>query len=122
MKLTKGDLDVGYVPLCQNLSNFLQLCLLYKFGGVYMDTDVMMLKNFSKLKESIGTQTLDLGSKIWSRLNIALMVFEGLKVDEEGVISDGVAVGMWRKGRKKGIGFSGLCWRERGFIYILYFC
>ncbi|KAM0030191.1 putative glycosyltransferase, DXD sugar-binding, alpha 1,4-glycosyltransferase [Helianthus debilis subsp. tardiflorus] len=53
MKLTKGDLDVGYVPLGQNLSNLLWLCLLYKFGGVYMDTDVM-----------------------WSRLNNAVMVFD----------------------------------------------
>ncbi|KAJ0928664.1 putative glycosyltransferase, DXD sugar-binding, alpha 1,4-glycosyltransferase [Helianthus annuus] len=76
MKLTKGDLDVGYVPLGQNLSNLLRLCLLYKFGGVYMDTDVMVLKSFSKLKNSIGAQTLDLGSKNWSRLNNAVMVFD----------------------------------------------
>ncbi|MFS7977671.1 putative glycosyltransferase, DXD sugar-binding, nucleotide-diphospho-sugar transferase [Helianthus anomalus] len=76
MKLTKGDLDVGYMPFGQNLSNLLQLCLLYKLGGVYMDTDVMMLKSFSKLNKSIGTQTSDLGSKNWSRLNNAVMVFD----------------------------------------------
>ncbi|KAK9056318.1 hypothetical protein SSX86_027408 [Deinandra increscens subsp. villosa] len=76
LKLTRGDLDVGYVPLGQNLSNLLRLCLLYKFGGVYMDTDVMVLKSFSKLKNSIGAQTLDLDSKNWSRLNNAVMVFD----------------------------------------------
>ncbi|XP_024993211.1 lactosylceramide 4-alpha-galactosyltransferase-like isoform X2 [Cynara cardunculus var. scolymus] len=31
---------------------------------------------FSKLKNSIGAQTLDLGSKNWSRLNNAVMVFD----------------------------------------------
>ncbi|KAC9975348.1 hypothetical protein E3N88_37171 [Mikania micrantha] len=76
MKLTNGDLDVGYVPLGQNLSNLIRLCLLYKFGGVYLDTDVLVLKNFSKLKNSIGAQTIDLDSKKWSRLNNAVMVFD----------------------------------------------
>ncbi|KAK1420083.1 hypothetical protein QVD17_21402 [Tagetes erecta] len=76
LKLTKGDLDVGYVPFGQNLSNLIRLCLLYKFGGVYLDTDVLVLKSFSKLKNSIGAQTLDLESKKWSRLNNAVMVFD----------------------------------------------
>lgn len=76
LKLIKGDLDAGYVPLGQNLSNLLRLCLLYKFGGVYIDTDVIVLKSFSKLKNSIGAQTIDLDSKNWSRLNNAVMVFD----------------------------------------------
>ncbi|KAI3495291.1 hypothetical protein L1887_37566 [Cichorium endivia] len=76
LKLTRGDLDAGFIPFGQNLSNLLRLCLLYKFGGVYMDTDVMILKSFSKLKNSIGAQTLDLSSKNWSRLNNAVMVFD----------------------------------------------
>lgn len=76
MKLIKGDINVGYVPLGQNLSNLLRLCLLYKFGGVYLDTDVFVLKSFSKLRNSIGAQTLDLGTKNWSRLNNAVMVFD----------------------------------------------
>ncbi|CAH1430774.1 unnamed protein product [Lactuca virosa] len=75
-KLTKGDVDAGFIPFGQKLSNLLRLCLLYKFSGVYMDTDVMILKSFSKLKNSIGSQTLDLSSKNWSRLNNAIMVFD----------------------------------------------
>nr|GEX61505.1 alpha 1,4-glycosyltransferase domain-containing protein [Tanacetum cinerariifolium] len=76
MKLIKGDINVGYVPLGQNLSNLLRLCLLYKFGGVYIDTDVFVLKSFSKLRNSMGAQTLDLDTKNWSRLNNAVMVFD----------------------------------------------
>lgn len=75
-RIIRGDVDAGYVPLGQNLSNLLRLCLLYKFGGVYIDTDVIVMKSFSKLKNSIGAQTLDLGSKNWSRLNNAVMVFD----------------------------------------------
>ncbi|KAI3680677.1 hypothetical protein L6452_35450 [Arctium lappa] len=75
-RLIKGDIDLGYVPFGQNLSNLLRLCLLYKYGGVYIDTDVIIMKSFSKLRNSIGAQTLDLGSKNWSRLNNAVMVFD----------------------------------------------
>ncbi|XP_071714459.1 uncharacterized protein [Rutidosis leptorrhynchoides] len=76
VKLIKGEVNVGYVPLGQNLSNLLRYCLLYKYGGVYIDTDVIVLKSFTKLKNSIGAQTLDLNSKKWSRLNNAVMVFD----------------------------------------------
>ncbi|KVH89558.1 lactosylceramide 4-alpha-galactosyltransferase-like isoform X1 [Cynara cardunculus var. scolymus] len=75
-RIIKGDIDAGYVPFGQNLSNLLRLCLLYKYGGVYIDTDLIIMKSFSKLKNSIGAQTLDLGSKNWSRLNNAVMVFD----------------------------------------------
>nr|XP_043619851.1 lactosylceramide 4-alpha-galactosyltransferase-like [Erigeron canadensis] len=76
VKLIRDEVNTGYVPLGQNLSNLLRYCLLYKFGGVYIDTDVIVLKSFSKLKNSIGAQTLDLSTKNWSRLNNAVMVFD----------------------------------------------
>ncbi|CAH1440137.1 unnamed protein product [Lactuca virosa] len=78
-KLTKGDVDAGFIPFGQNFLNLLWICLLYKFGRVYMDIDVMFLKSFLKLKNSIGAQTLDLSSKILSRLNNAVMVFDKMQ-------------------------------------------
>lgn len=75
-QLRKGNVDPGEVSLGQNLSNLLRLALLYKFGGIYIDTDVIVLKNFSKLRNVIGAQTIDLKTKKWSRLNNAVMVFD----------------------------------------------
>ncbi|KAL7602785.1 hypothetical protein Lser_V15G16474 [Lactuca serriola] len=75
-KLIRGHVHSGDVPLGQNISNLLRLCLLYKYGGVYLDTDVIVMKSFSKLKNSIGAQTVDQNSKNWSRLNNAVMVFD----------------------------------------------
>ncbi|XP_050217841.1 uncharacterized protein At4g19900 [Mercurialis annua] len=74
--LKKGKIDPGGVSLGQNLSNLLRLALLYKFGGVYLDTDVIVLKSFSKLKNVIGAQTIDLETGNWSRLNNAVLVFD----------------------------------------------
>ncbi|KAI6705059.1 hypothetical protein NL676_008021 [Syzygium grande] len=75
-RLKRGNLDPGEVALGQNLSNLLRLVLLYKFGGVYMDTDVVVLKSMSKLRNVIGAQTLDLETGNWSRLNNAVLVFD----------------------------------------------
>ncbi|KAI3498793.1 hypothetical protein L1887_34577 [Cichorium endivia] len=75
-RLIRGHVRSGDVPLGQNISNLLRLCLLYKYGGVYLDTDVIVLKSFSKLKNSIGAQTVDQTSKNWSRLNNAVLVFD----------------------------------------------
>ncbi|XP_030467915.2 uncharacterized protein LOC115686682 [Syzygium oleosum] len=75
-RLKRGNLDPGEVALGQNLSNLLRLVLLYKFGGVYMDTDVVVLKRMSKLRNVIGAQTLDLETGNWSRLNNAVLVFD----------------------------------------------
>lgn len=75
-QLSKGNVDPGEVSLGQNLSNLLRLSLLYKFGGIYIDTDVIVLKNFSKLRNVIGAQTIDLETKNWSRLNNAVMIFD----------------------------------------------
>ena len=75
-RLIRGHVHSGEIPLGQNISNLLRLCLLYKYGGVYLDTDVIVLKSFSKVKNSIGAQTIDQNSKNWSRLNNAVMVFD----------------------------------------------
>lgn len=75
-RLKRGRLDPGEVALGQNLSNLLRLVLLYKFGGVYIDTDVVVLKSMSRLRNVIGAQTLDAGTGNWSRLNNAVLAFD----------------------------------------------
>ncbi|KAF8409300.1 hypothetical protein HHK36_005374 [Tetracentron sinense] len=75
-QLRKGNIDPGEVSLGQNLSNLLRLSVLYKFGGIYLDTDVIVLKSFSKLRNAIGAQTVDLENGNWSRLNNAVMIFD----------------------------------------------
>ncbi|XP_059626993.1 uncharacterized protein At4g19900 [Cornus florida] len=75
-RLKKGNVDPGGISLGQNLSNLLRLALLYKFGGVYIDTDVILLKSFAKLRNSIGAQTMDVTTGNWSRLNNAVMIFD----------------------------------------------
>ncbi|XP_077223045.1 uncharacterized protein LOC143856663 [Tasmannia lanceolata] len=75
-ELKKGNFDPGEIPLSQNLSNLIRLAVLYKYGGVYLDTDVIVLKKFSALRNSIGAQTMDLETGNWSRLNNAVLVFD----------------------------------------------
>ncbi|KAG8365480.1 hypothetical protein BUALT_Bualt18G0109100 [Buddleja alternifolia] len=75
-QLMQGNVHPGVVPFGQNLSNLLRLGLLYRFGGIYLDTDVVVLKSFGKLRNSIGAQTIDLGTGNWSRLNNAVMIFD----------------------------------------------
>lgn len=73
--LKKGNVSPGEISLGQNLSNLLRLCLLYKFGGIYTDTDMIFVNSFSKLRNVIGAQTVDLETGNWSRLNNAVLVF-----------------------------------------------
>ncbi|KAK6917516.1 Glycosyltransferase, DXD sugar-binding motif [Dillenia turbinata] len=75
-KLKKGNVEPGEVSIGQNLSNLLRLVILYKFGGIYIDSDVIVLKSFRSLRNVIGAQTMDLESGNWSRLNNAVMVFD----------------------------------------------
>ncbi|XP_050369913.1 uncharacterized protein At4g19900 [Argentina anserina] len=74
--LRKGSVRPGGVSIGQNLSNVLRLALLYKYGGIYLDTDVIVLRSLSKMKNVIGAQTLDLQTGHWSRLNNAVLVFD----------------------------------------------
>lgn len=75
-QLMDGKVNPGEVSLGQNLSNLLRLGLLYRFGGIYLDTDVIILKSFAKLRNTIGAQSIDLDTKNWSRLNNAVMIFD----------------------------------------------
>lgn len=74
-ELKKGHIDPGEIPLAQNLSNLLRLAILYKYGGVYLDTDFIVLKKLSALHNTIGAQTMDENGN-WRRLNNAFLVFD----------------------------------------------
>ncbi|PKA60413.1 Uncharacterized protein AXF42_Ash008473 [Apostasia shenzhenica] len=74
--LRRGAVHPGVYPLGQNLSNLLRLAVLYKYGGVYLDTDVLVMKSFSGLQNAIGAQSVDPVTGNWSRLNNAVMVFD----------------------------------------------
>ncbi|KAL3627716.1 hypothetical protein CASFOL_029079 [Castilleja foliolosa] len=75
-RLKHGDINPGLVPIGQNLSNLLRIGLLYRFGGIYLDTDVIVLKSFVELRNVIGAQTVNLVTGNWSRLNNAVMIFD----------------------------------------------
>ncbi|KAG2690816.1 hypothetical protein I3843_09G203600 [Carya illinoinensis] len=74
--IRRAEKDPGEIPLAQNLSNLLRLAVLYKYGGVYMDTDFIVLKPLTGLKNSIGAQSMDMESKKWNRLNNAFLAFD----------------------------------------------
>ncbi|KZV31399.1 lactosylceramide 4-alpha-galactosyltransferase-like [Dorcoceras hygrometricum] len=73
--IRNGTRDPGVIPLAQNLSNLIRLAALYKYGGVYLDTDFVILKDFSVLRNVIGAQSVD-NKGNWTRLNNALLVFD----------------------------------------------
>ncbi|XVE51299.1 hypothetical protein DITRI_Ditri02bG0029000 [Diplodiscus trichospermus] len=75
-RLKKGNVHPGEVSLGQNLSNLLRLALLYKHGGIYIDTDIVVLKSFNNLRNVIGAQSINLETKNWSRLNNAVLIFD----------------------------------------------
>ncbi|KAK7286898.1 hypothetical protein RJT34_22242 [Clitoria ternatea] len=75
-ELRKGRKDPGEIPLPQNLSNLIRLVVLYKYGGIYIDTDFIVLRPLTGLRNSIGAQSMNLGSKHWTRLNNAVLVFD----------------------------------------------
>ncbi|XP_030449937.1 uncharacterized protein LOC115672300 [Syzygium oleosum] len=75
-EMKAGTKDPGEIPLAQNLSNLIRIAILFKYGGVYLDTDVIVLKDFAGLRNSIGAQSVDAVSRRWTRLNNAVMVFD----------------------------------------------
>lgn len=54
----------------------MRIAFLYKYGGIYIDTDFLVLKDFRGLKNSIGAQSSDIVSGNWTRLNNAVMIFD----------------------------------------------
>ena len=75
-QITSGTKDPGYVPLSNNLSNLIRLTILYKYGGAYMDTDLIVLRDFSELRNTIGAQSLDPVTRQWIILNNGVMIFD----------------------------------------------
>lgn len=75
-EMKSGNKDPGEIPLAQNLSNLIRLAVLYKYGGVYLDTDFIVLKSFEGLRNSIGAQSIDVVSGNWTRLNNAVLIFD----------------------------------------------
>ena len=75
-EMKSGIKDPGEIPFAQNLSNLIRLAVLYKYGGVYLDTDFIVLKPFTGLKNSIGAQSMDMETKNWTRLNNAVLIFD----------------------------------------------
>ncbi|KAK1412416.1 hypothetical protein QVD17_33655 [Tagetes erecta] len=73
--IKNGNHDPGEIPLAQNLSNLIRLVVLYKYGGVYIDSDFISLKDFSGLRNSIGAQSAA-RSGHWTRLNNAVLIFD----------------------------------------------
>lgn len=75
-EIKSGNKDPGEIPLAQNLSNLIRLAILYKYGGVYIDTDFIVLQELTRLRNSIGAQSIDPTSGVWTRINNAVMVFD----------------------------------------------
>ncbi|KAK8577345.1 hypothetical protein V6N13_027624 [Hibiscus sabdariffa] len=75
-KIQSGKKDPGVIPLAQNLSNLMRLAVLYKYGGIYLDTDFIVVNSFKGLKNTVGAQSIDSASKNWTRLNNAVLVFD----------------------------------------------
>ncbi|XP_054781723.1 uncharacterized protein At4g19900-like [Prosopis cineraria] len=71
-----GTKDPGHIPLSQNLANLIRLAFLYKYGGVYLDTDIIVLRDMSGLRNVIGAQSVDSVTRKWNRLNGAIMIFD----------------------------------------------
>ncbi|KAE8697711.1 hypothetical protein F3Y22_tig00110610pilonHSYRG00138 [Hibiscus syriacus] len=74
--IRSGKKDPGVIPLAQNLSNLMRLAVLYKYGGIYLDTDFIVVNSFKGLKNTIGAQSIDSTTKNWTRLNNAVLVFD----------------------------------------------
>ncbi|KAK4748210.1 hypothetical protein SAY87_014796 [Trapa incisa] len=72
-EMKSGKRDPGLISLGQNLSNLIRLAILYKYGGIYMDTDFIVLRKFDGLTNTIGAQTIRDTSLT---LNNAVLVFE----------------------------------------------
>ncbi|XP_022748184.1 uncharacterized protein At4g19900-like [Durio zibethinus] len=74
-ELKRGSKDPGKIPLSYNLSNLIRLAILYKYGGVYLDVDFIVLKDFTGLRNAIGAQSIDTSTRKWTRINGAAMIF-----------------------------------------------
>ena len=75
-RLENGQLAPGKIPITQKFANLLRLAILYKYGGIYFDTDMIILKDVSGLRNSIGIQEFDEEKKTWISVNNAVLIFD----------------------------------------------
>ncbi|KAK9193483.1 hypothetical protein WN944_004180 [Citrus x changshan-huyou] len=75
-QIKDGERDPGKISLSVQLSNLIRLAVLYKYGGVYLDTDFIVLKDFKGLRNAIGPQEVDQATRKWKTLNNAALVFD----------------------------------------------
>ncbi|KAJ7281216.1 hypothetical protein O6H91_Y364100 [Diphasiastrum complanatum] len=75
-ELKNGIIDPGKISFSQNLSNVLRLAVLYKYGGIYLDMDVIVLREMSNLANAIGAQSADSLTGRWRILNNAVLIFD----------------------------------------------
>ncbi|CAO2813600.1 unnamed protein product [Amaranthus hypochondriacus] len=75
-RLINGGIDPGKIPITQNLSNLLRIVVLYKYGGVYFDSDMIILKSVYGLRNCIGIQELDQQTNEWISVNNAVLIFD----------------------------------------------
>ncbi|CAN0879786.1 Uncharacterized protein At4g19900 [Linum grandiflorum] len=75
-KMKTGTKDPGYIPLTINLSNLIRIAMIYKYGGVYLDTDFIVLKDFSGLRNAVGVQTINSTTNQWRSINGAVIIFD----------------------------------------------
>ncbi|CAN1134407.1 Uncharacterized protein At4g19900 [Linum perenne] len=74
--MKSGTRDPGYIPLTINLSNLIRVAMIYRYGGTYLDTDFIVLKDFSGLRNAVGAQSIDPTTNRWSSINCAVVVFD----------------------------------------------
>ncbi|MCQ2097037.1 MAG: hypothetical protein MJY87_03720 [Fibrobacter sp.] len=63
-------------------ANLLRLALLFKYGGVYLDTDIIMVKPFEQLMEQkgfVGTEPVALPASLFGSINPFRWIFCGLQ-------------------------------------------
>ncbi|KAK9159037.1 hypothetical protein Scep_005611 [Stephania cephalantha] len=75
-EMKEGKIDPGEISFAQNLSDLLRIAVLYKYGGIYLDTDFIVLKKLSSLQNTIGAEIMDAKLKNWHQLNSALLIFD----------------------------------------------
>ncbi|XP_057526514.1 uncharacterized protein LOC130805746 [Amaranthus tricolor] len=75
-RLINGGIDPGKIPITQNLSNLLRIVVLYKYGGVYFDSDMIILKDVYGLRNCIGIQEVNKETNAWTSVNNAVLIFD----------------------------------------------
>ncbi|KAJ4704475.1 alpha 1,4-glycosyltransferase family protein [Melia azedarach] len=75
-KIKSGKIDPGKNPLSVQFSNLIRLAVLYKYGGVYLDTDFIILKDFKGLRNAVGVQSENQVTHKWKTVNSAAMIFD----------------------------------------------